>query len=349
MVDLNKLTRPNIQELKPYSSARDEFNDSEGTFLDANENPYGNLNRYPDPYQRELKHAIGSYNAIDPKNIFVGNGSDETIDLLFRIFCNPGVDKALTFAPTYGMYEVVAGINAVELIRVELDSNFDIDFQKVEPYLSDPKLKLILICSPNNPTGNCFDADAIESILKSFSGIILIDEAYIDFSDIQSFMALIEIYPNLIVSQTMSKAWGLAAARVGLAYANSAIIELLNKVKPPYNVSGLNQRAAIDAIKNRDLYLSNKQQILLEKDRLFSALQKVAIIKKIYPSQTNFFLVETEDADTIYNALVEDKIIVRNRNAVLRNCIRITVGTAEENQRLIDKLKTLDNEKGTIY
>ena len=349
MFDLDRLTRANIRAVKPYSSARDEFDGSEGTFLDANENPFGNLNRYPDPYQRELKQTISSYNAIDPKNIFAGNGSDETIDLLFRIFCTPGVDKALTFTPTYGMYDVVASINDIELINLELDSNFDLDFQCVEPIIADPNLKLILICSPNNPTGNCFDAAVIETILKSFNGIILIDEAYIDFSNAQSFTKLIDSYPNLVVSQTMSKAWGLAAARVGLAYANSAIIELFNKVKPPYNVSDPNQKAAIDAIKNKDAYLRNKQQILEEKDRLLLALQNVAIIKKIYPSQTNFFLVETVNADMVYKALVEEQIIVRNRNSVLRNCIRITVGTAEENQQLIDKLKTLDNEKGTFY
>ena len=349
MFDLDRLTRANIRAVKPYSSARDEFDGSEGTFLDANENPFGNLNRYPDPYQRELKQTISSYNAIDPKNIFAGNGSDETIDLLFRIFCTPGVDKALTFTPTYGMYDVVASINDIELINLELDSNFDLDFQCVEPIIADPNLKLILICSPNNPTGNCFDAAVIETILKSFNGIILIDEAYIDFSNAQSFTKLIDSYPNLVVSQTMSKAWGLAAARVGLAYANSAIIELFNKVKPPYNVSDPNQKAAIDAIKNKDAYLRNKQQILEEKNRLLLALQNVAIIKKIYPSQTNFFLVETVNANMVYKALVEEQIIVRNRNSVLRNCIRITVGTAEENQQLIDKLKTLDNEKGTFY
>ena len=231
MFDLNNITRANIRELKPYSSARDEFSSSSGIFLDANENPYGDLNRYPDPYQRELKLVIKEYSDLDPKNIFVGNGSDEIFDLLFRIFCTPSKDKVLTFAPTYGMYDVVAEINDIEMIKVNLDDDFDIDYQSVESFISDPKLKIILICSPNNPTGNCPNSDSIEKILKSFKGIVLVDEAYIDFSDSKSFINRIAEYPNLIVSQTMSKAWGLASARVGLAFANSDIIDLLNKVK----------------------------------------------------------------------------------------------------------------------
>lgn len=341
MFDLNNITRANIRELKPYSSARDEFSSSSGIFLDANENPYGDLNRYPDPYQRELKLVIKEYSDLDPKNIFVGNGSDEIFDLLFRIFCTPSKDKVLTFAPTYGMYDVVAEINDIEMIKVNLDDDFDIDYQSVESFISDPKLKIILICSPNNPTGNCPNSDSIEKILKSFKGIVLVDEAYIDFSDSKSFINRIAEYPNLIVSQTMSKAWGLASARVGLAFANSDIIDLLNKVKPPYNVSGLNQNAAISAIKNYDAFLENKQRILEEKNKLYSSLQTLEIVKKIYPSEANFFLVEIKDADQVYNTLVNQKIIVRNRNKVVRNCIRITVGTAEENQLLIQALKSI--------
>lgn len=341
MFDLNNITRANIRELKPYSSARDEFSSSSGIFLDANENPYGDLNRYPDPYQRELKLVIKEYSDLDPKNIFVGNGSDEIFDLLFRIFCTPSKDKVLTFAPTYGMYDVVAEINDIEMIKVNLDDDFDIDYQSVESFISDPKLKIILICSPNNPTGNCPNSDSIEKILKSFKGIVLVDEAYIDFSDSKSFINRIAEYPNLIVSQTMSKAWGLASARVGLAFANSDIIDLLNKVKPPYNVSGLNQNAAISAIKNYDAFLENKQRILEERNKLYSSLQTLEIVKKIYPSEANFFLVEIKDADQVYNTLVNQKIIVRNRNKVVRNCIRITVGTAEENQLLIQALKSI--------
>lgn len=341
MFDLNKITRANIRRLKPYSSARDEFYSSTGIFLDANENPYGELNRYPDPYQRELKQVINEYNNLAPKNIFIGNGSDEIIDLLFRIFCSPSKDKALTFAPTYGMYDVVADINDVEMIKVNLNDDFDIDFESVEPFISDSCLKIILICSPNNPTGNCPNSESVEKILKSFNGIVLIDEAYIDFSDSNSFIDLIDVYPNLIISQTMSKAWGLASARVGFAFSNSRLIDLLNKVKPPYNVSGLNQKAAINAIKNYDELLENKQRILEEKNKLYSALEALEIVKKIYPSEANFFLVEMQDADDVYNNLVSKNIIVRNRNNVVRNCIRITVGTAEENQILIQALKSI--------
>jgi histidinol-phosphate aminotransferase len=341
MFDLNNITRVNIRGLKPYSSARDEFSGSAGVFLDANENPYGDLNRYPDPYQRELKLVIKEYSALDPENIFVGNGSDEIIDLLFRIFCTPSKDKVLTFVPTYGMYDVVAEVNDIKIIKVDLNDDFDIDYESVESFISDPNLKIILICSPNNPTGNCLNSKCIERILNSFNGIVLVDEAYIDFCDSKSFINRIVEFPNLIVSQTMSKAWGLASARIGLAFANSDLIALLNKVKPPYNVSGLNQNAAIKAIQNYDQFLENKQRILEEKNKLYSSLQTLETVKKIYPSEANFFLVEMVDADQVYNTLVNQKIIVRNRNKVVKNCIRITVGTAEENQQLIQTLKSI--------
>ncbi|MFT6947367.1 MAG: histidinol-phosphate aminotransferase [Vicingaceae bacterium] len=341
MFDLDKITRANIRRLTPYSNAREEFSDSDGIFLDANENPYGTLNRYPDPYQRELKQAISTSNGLLPQNVFVANGSDEIIDLMFRIFCNPTSDKALTFSPTYGMYDVAANIHDVELIKVELNSVFDIDFKSVEDFISDPNLKLILICSPNNPTGNCLDFGTIQRILSSFNGIVMIDEAYIDFSDSTSFTNLIDKYPNLVVSQTMSKAWGLAAARIGLAFTTTDIVKLLNKVKPPYNVSRLNQEAAIQSIANKEKFLKNKQRILKEKKLLYSSLNQLEIIKKIYPSEANFFLVETENATQVYEALVQKRIIVRNRNAIVRNCMRITVGTAQENQFLIQTLKSI--------
>lgn len=341
MFDLNNITRANIRELKPYSSARDEFSSSAEIFLDANENPYGDLNRYPDPYQRELKLVIKEYSALDPENIFVGNGSDEIIDLLFRVFCTPSKDKVLTFVPTYGMYDVVADINDIKMIKINLNDDFDIDYKSVESIISDPNLKIILICSPNNPTGNCLNSKCIERILNSFNGIVLVDEAYIDFCDSKSFINRIVEFPNLIVSQTMSKAWGLASARIGLAFANSDLIALLNKVKPPYNISGLNQNAAIKAIQNYDQFLENKQRILEEKNKLYSSLQTLKTVKKIYPSEANFFLVEMVDAYQVYNTLVNQKIIVRNRNKVVKNCIRITVGTAEENQQLIQTLKSI--------
>ena len=341
MFELNKITRSNIEKLMAYSSARDEFTGASGVFLDANENPYGELNRYPDPYQKELKSEINKCTGIDPKNIFIGNGSDEVIDLLFRIFCIPAKDKVLTFSPTYGMYSVSAAINDVELIKSELDADFNINYAAIEPLLTDPNLKMILICSPNNPTGNCFDKETIQRILNNFDGIVVVDEAYIDFSDMASCVELLSINPNLVVSQTMSKAWGLAAARIGFAYASEAIITLLNKVKPPYNVSKLNQEAALEALNNIDTYKENRSIILKEKQRLFDALNDLTIVREVYPSEANFFLVEMDDADQMYAFLVAQRIIVRNRNAVVRNCLRITVGTAEENELLITALKAI--------
>ncbi len=237
MFNLKEIVRPNILSLKAYSSARDEFSGKEGVFLDANENPYGELNRYPDPHQKELKQKLSGLESISTENIFIGNGSDEVIDLAFRIFCTPGVDKALTFTPTYGMYEVSAAINAIDLIRIPLNEEFQIDLKGVKSFLTNKNLKLILIASPNNPTGNSFDRATIEYLLENFNGIVFIDEAYIDFAASASWISSIKKYPNLIVSQTMSKAWGLAAARVGTAYANEEIIQLFNKIKPPYNVS----------------------------------------------------------------------------------------------------------------
>lgn len=342
MIDLNTLIRDNIKALKPYASARDEFTGTEGIFLDANENPFGDLNRYPDPYQKELKTLLGRTKKLDPSSIFIGNGSDEVIDLLFRIFCNPGKDKALTFAPTYGMYDVSSAINDVELIKLELDENFEIDMNRFLPFLNDTDLKLILICSPNNPTGNSFDFSLIEEIIANFNGIVLVDEAYVDFSNARSTTELIAKYPNLIVSQTFSKARGLAAARVGIAYSNPEMIALLNKVKPPYNVSLLNQQAAISALKDSALYEENKRVILEEKEQLKNQLNTLDVVVRIYPSDANFYLVEVKDANRVYQSLVDQKVIVRNRNQVVRNCIRITVGSANENQQLINALKSIE-------
>lgn len=349
MFELNNIVRKNILSLKPYSSARDEFSGTEGIFLDANENPYGTYNRYPDPYQLELKSLVAKEKGIELTNIFVGNGSDEVIDLLFRIFCQPGTDKALTFSPTYGMYEVSAAINDVRIIKVPLNQNFDLESDAISPYLNDEHLKLICICSPNNPTGNTFSKPVIEEILTNFNSIVLVDEAYIDFSKEESLICMIEKYPNLVVSQTMSKAWGLAAARVGFAYANAAVIKLMNKVKPPYNISGPNQKNALITLENREQYERNLRSILIEKALLKKALESMQIVLKVFPSEANFFLVRFENADFIYNKLVEEKIIVRNRNTVVENCIRITVGTPRENQKLIEELKKIENEKSIIY
>ena len=341
-MDLEKLIRPNIKSLKAYSSARDEFSGAEGVFLDANENPYGDLNRYPDPYQKTLKTKLSELKKVAEENIFVGNGSDEIIDLVFRVFCNPGSDKALTFAPTYGMYDVSAAINDVELIKVLLQDDFQIDLDAIASYLLDETLKLIFICSPNNPTGNSFNESDIIEILDKFKGIVIIDEAYIDFSPEKSWTRSFDKYPNLIISQTFSKAWGLAAARVGIAYAQKPIIDILNKVKPPYNVSGPNQKVVIKALSDSASFKQNVQLILSEKNRMLEALGLIDTVKKIYPSDANFLLIEVRDADILYQKLVDKRVIVRNRNSLVKNCIRITIGSKEENIKLIAALENIE-------
>jgi histidinol-phosphate aminotransferase len=339
MFSLKNIVRKNILNLKGYSSARDEYSGIANVFLDANENPFGELNRYPDPQQKKLKKSLSNLKNINTENIFIGNGSDEVIDLAFRIFCNPGEDKALTFSPTYGMYDVSADINNIDLVKIPLTDNFQINLKEVTPYLSDKNLKIIFICSPNNPTGNTIKTSDIENILNNFNGIVIIDEAYIDFSSSESWNTKIEQYPNLIVSQTFSKAWGLAAARVGVAYTNKNIISLFNKIKPPYNVSSLNQKAAINSLNNFELFEKNKKLILQEKKLLSETLKKLDIVKKVYPSDANFILIEVSNADNIYNKLVSKKIIIRNRNKVIDNCLRITIGSPEENKKLINELK----------
>jgi len=337
--EINKLVRKNILSLKPYSSARDEFSGAEGVFLDANENPFGELNRYPDPHQKDLKKKLSEIKSVPVSSVFVGNGSDEVIDLTFRIFCNPGIDKALIFTPTYGMYEVSAEINDVELIKVPLTDSFQIDFDAFRKYLNDEYLKLIFICSPNNPTANSLDN--IEKVLREFSGIVIVDEAYIDFSKAGSLLAKIDQYPNLIVMQTFSKAWGLAAARVGMAYSNDLIISLFNKVKPPYNVSALNQKAALEALKNVAEFEKRKSIIMDQRTWLHNQLVDLLVVVRLYPSDANFLLVEMTDANRIYNELVNQKVITRNRHSVVKNCIRITVGSPEENQILVGALNKI--------
>ena len=343
MFNLKDLVRPNIWELKPYSSARDEFKGTEGVFLDANENPFGTLNRYPDSYQSELKEKLSAYKNIATKNIFIGNGSDEIMDLIIRVFCNPGTDKALTFTPTFGMYQVVADINNIELIKLPLNDDFQIKTENLKPYLKDENLKLIFICSPNNPTGNCFNDNDVEFILKEFHGIVVIDEAYIDFSNNTSWSKLLDKYPNIIVTQTFSKAWALASARVGIAYASEDIVQLLNKVKMPYNISKLNQQSAIDAMDNESEFKMNIEIILKEKEQLIQKLNQLEMVQKIYPSDANFLLVEFDDANKLYQDLVAQKIITRNRHKLVNNSIRITVGTPSENKQLLKVLKNIES------
>ena len=341
MIDIHKLVRDNIKNLTPYSCARDEFKGDSGIFLDANENPYGKLNRYPDPYQKTLKKAVSEYRNIPEENIFLGNGSDEIIDLCFRIFCRPGIDKTLLFTPTYGMYEVSAGINDTAVIKLPLNQSFQIDMQNAVPLLDSENLKLIFICSPNNPTGNSLNSGDIETIIAKSQSIVVIDEAYIDFSDKPSLAGLIKKYPNLIVMQTFSKSFGLASIRIGIAFMNSEIVKYFNKVKPPYNISRINQNAAFSKITARHLVEKEVATIKNEKLRVIEELSKVAIIEKIYPSDANFFLIKVKDADKIYNELVRQRIITRNRNSVVRNCIRITVGTPSENDKLLKAIKTI--------
>jgi len=339
MFSLKNIVRKNILNLEAYSSARDEYTGDASVFLDANENPFGNLNRYPDPQQKTLKKVLSILKNIASENIFIGNGSDEVIDLAFRIFCIPGKDKALTFSPTYGMYDVSANINNIELFKVPLTDDFQINIDETKSFLNDECLKIIFICSPNNPTGNTINTADIEYILNNFNGIVILDEAYIDFSPEASWNNKLAEYPNLIVSQTFSKAWGLAAARVGIAYTNTNIISLFNKVKPPYNVSELNQKAAINALENTTEFEKNKQQILIEKVKLTKILKTLIQVKKVYPSDANFLLIEVNNANGTYNNLVAQKIIIRNRNSVIKNCVRITVGSPEENTKLINALK----------
>ena len=340
-IDIKNLVRKNILNLQPYSSARDEFEGENGIFLDANENPFGELNRYPDPYQLKIKQKLSELNQISTENIFLGNGSDEVIDLAFRIFCEPKKDKVLTFSPTYGMYEVSANINDVKLINLELNKDFQINLENLKPYFEDENLKIIFICSPNNPTGNSIKN--IEYILENFNGIVFIDEAYIDFSPEESFRNQIKNYPNLIVSQTFSKAWGMASVRVGIAYASEEIIKFYNKVKPPYNISQLNQAAILNTLNDENInqVSENIKIILEEKKSLIQNLEKLDLVKTIFPSDANFVLIEVDNANSVYQELVNKNVIIRNRNSVIKNCLRITVGSPEENLKLIETLQTI--------
>ncbi len=339
-MNISDLVRNNILKMKPYSSARDEHKEDMGIFLDANENPYGNFNRYPDPGHKALKNKLAEMKGLAPDNIFIGNGSDEVIDMLFRVFCEPGRDKVVICPPTYGMYEVSANINDITAIQVSLTKDFQINVEDIIKLTNrENRTKMIFFCSPNNPSGNLL-LD-IETVLKRFDGLIIVDEAYIDFSNAESFIQKISAYNGLVVVQTMSKAWGMAAARIGIAYANKEIIAFMNKVKPPYNVSGLNQEAALKALNNKDVFIKHKKAILAQRRSLERQLSSLNCVRKIHHSDANFLLVEFSDADFIYDELIKQKIITRNRSNMIDNCIRITVGTKEENQKLLYHLKRL--------
>lgn len=340
-VDIEKLVRPNILALKPYSSARDEFQGSEGIFLDANENPFGTLNRYPDPHQKALKTKLSEVKNVPAKQIFIGNGSDEVIDLIYRIFCEPGKEGAIICPPTYGMYEVSANINNIGLQKIPLTTDFQLDIEKIlQTAEADTSVKLIFVCSPNNPTGNRLEN--LEKLLDNFNGIVVADEAYIDFCPEHSLKSKINNYPNLIVMQTFSKAWALAGVRVGMAFADEKIISLLDKTKPPYNVSAINQQAALETLSHPDEFEERRNTILQQKAHLAEELSKMEIVKRIYPSDANFLLVEVSDANRIYNELVQKKVIIRNRNSQVTNCVRITIGTPDENKELLKELHRLN-------
>jgi len=331
-----KLARKNILQMEPYTCARMEYTKKGGIFLDANENPFGVYNRYPDPLQTELKQRLGELKSVSPDSIFIGNGSDEIIDLLVRIFCEPSRDRVLTFSPTYGMYDVACRINDVELLTIPLNSEFQIDKEAYLEKIKNPSFKMVIACSPNNPTGNVLDH--LELIAGSFPGIVVIDEAYNDFSQAPSYVALTKQYPNLVVLQTFSKAWGLAGARVGMAFAGDEIIGLLNKVKAPYNVSSLNQQAALDALKDIEGFQKRKELICAEREYMTRQLAKAPGIIKVFPSQTNFLLVEADDAEQLYHYLLSKNLITRNRSRLIPGCLRITVGSPLENRLLLQAL-----------
>lgn len=339
---LEDLVRPNIKALAPYSSARNEYNGHVAhVFLDANENPYNKpLNRYPDPLQLELKEQLARLKGVKASRIFLGNGSDEAIDLLYRCFCRPGIDNVVAIEPTYGMYKVCADINDVEYRKVLLDNQFQTTADELLN-ATDVNTKLIWICSPNNPTGNIIKRDVIENVLRRFDGLVVIDEAYSDFSVEQPMRLQLDMYPNLIVLNTLSKAWGMAAIRLGMAFAQEPIIELFNKVKYPYNINLLTQQQAMETIK--DSYQVEKWigVILQERSRLMDAFKLLPICKEVYPSDANFFLARMTDAQSIYDYLIKKGVVVRNRThiSLCQDCLRITIGTKTENQELLAALR----------
>lgn len=349
--NLQAIIRPHIMAIKPYSSARDEYSGKEGVFLDANENPVGSVNggaynRYPDPLQRALKAMLAEIKQVEADQVFFGNGSDEAIDLLFRAFTQPGKDNVIIMPPTYGMYEVSAAINDVAIRKVPLNSHFQMDVEGVLKAVDD-HTKMIFICHPNNPTGNLMEHEAILQILNGFSGLVVVDEAYMDFANTSSTTALLQAFPNLVVLQTFSKAWGLAALRLGIAYAGRNIIGILNKIKPPYNISLHTQETALKAMEQ----LAEKEKmvkgIVEERALVAQSLLKIAAVKQVYPSDANFLLVKVVDARAVYDFLLEKKIIVRDRSKVTlcEECLRITIGTNAENRLLLDALNAYALER----
>ncbi|APS39532.1 histidinol-phosphate aminotransferase [Salegentibacter agarivorans] len=344
--NIHNLVRPNVAGLKPYSSARDEYQStgSEMVFLDANENPFQtDVNRYPDPQQRNLKAELAKIKNVSTEHILLGNGSDEVLDLLFRAFCEPGTDNVITLPPTYGMYKVLGNINNIENREVLLSSDFEPNVEEILNSV-DQNTKMIFLCSPNNPTGNSFSEQKIIHILENFKGLVIIDEAYIDFSTEESWLNKLEKYPNLVITQTLSKAYGMAGIRLGICYASEEIIQILNKIKPPYNVNELTQLRALERVLNKEKVDSEISDLLKERALLSKALVQVNFIEKIYPSDANFILVKVDDANKRYDQLLEKGIVIRNRTTqpLCENTLRFTVGTGEENYKLLEALKHID-------
>lgn len=343
MKQLKELVRENIWNLKPYSCARDEFKGEAKAYLDANENPFNTLyNRYPDPLQWAVKEKIAELKYVKPSQIMLGVGSDEPIDLIFRVFCEPKQDNVVAINPTYGMYGVCADINNVEYRQVNLEEDFSLDADKVLKSV-DENTKVIFLCSPNNPTGNLLSEAQIEKILKGFDGIVVIDEAYIDFSDKPSWLTKLKKYPQLVILQTFSKAWGLAAARCGMAFASEEIISFFNKVKYPYNINILTQKLILEKLENIDIKENWVKEILSQRTLMIEELKQLSIVEHIYPTDANFVLIKVDDANLRYKQLVDNGIIVRNRNSVTlcENCLRITIGTAQDNKELLKALTSL--------
>ena len=345
--DLQKLVRSHIADLQPYSSARDEFDtvEREVVYLDANENPFDNgVNRYPDPQQRKLKEVIARCRGVAANQLLLGNGSDEVLDLIFRAFCIPNQDKIIVTPPTYGMYKVLANINCIFLDEVPLSNDFQLVTKNILNQIST-QTKAIFLCSPNNPSGNSFRREDILTLLKSFTGLVVIDEAYIDFSTQKSLVSDLSSYPNLIITQTLSKAYGLAGIRLGICIASDEIVAILNKIKPPYNINSLTQERAISALKDWDTTQGQITQLIAERKGLFAQLEKISFVEKVYPSDANFLLVRVDDANKRYAQLIQNDIVVRNRSKQMgcEDCLRFTVGTPQENQILIETLNRLSS------
>ncbi|MFV8442057.1 histidinol-phosphate transaminase [Flavobacterium sp. LB2P44] len=344
--DINSLVRENVKQLKPYSSARDEFEgfDTENMiFLDANENPFENgVNRYPDPQQMSVKGILAKQKNVKTNQILLGNGSDEVLDLLFRAFCEPKTDNVITLPPTYGMYGVLANINAVENREVLLSSDFQPKIEKIIEAV-DVKTKIIFLCSPNNPTGNSFSDESVAYLLQNFKGLVVIDEAYIDFSKKESWINELDEYPNLVITQTLSKAYGLAGIRLGVCYASAEVISVLNKIKPPYNVNELTQKRALNRLDDLNIINEEINSIIIQREELLKVLLQIYFVEEIYPTEANFILIKVDDANKRYAELIAKGIVIRNRTTqpLCENCLRLTVGTEIENMKLIEVLKQL--------